>query len=210
VFMLVVVRRALAWWLAQPRSLLAGQVPIALTLAITSAWVTAALGLHPVFGGFLAGLTMRGHKQPPDADVLRFMEPAGAAMLPLFFVVTGLSVTINVLRGQDLILLAGLCLIAIAGKVGPAYGAARLSGLDSHQSSIVAVLVNTRGLTELIALSVGLQAGIIDKRLFTVLVLMALVTTLMTGPLLTLIRRRSRPPQPASLPGGVPASEELS
>jgi Kef-type K+ transport system membrane component KefB len=200
VFMLVVVRRVLTWWLAQPRSLLAGQVPIALTLAIASAWVTASLGLHPVFGGFLAGLTMRGRNQPPDADVLRFMEPAGAVMLPLFFVVTGLSVVINTLRGQDFLLLAGLCLIAIAGKLGPAYGAARLSGLDSRQSGIVAVLVNARGLTELIALSVGLQAGIIGTRLFTVLVLMGLVTTLMTGPLLTLIGR-SRPSQPVSLPG---------
>lgn len=207
VFMLVVVRRVLTWWLAQPRSLLAGQVPIALTLAIASAWVTASLGLHPVFGGFLAGLTMRGRNQPPDADVLRFMEPAGAVMLPLFFVVTGLSVVINTLRGQDFLLLAGLCLIAIAGKLGPAYGAARLSGLDTRQSGIVAVLVNTRGLTELIALSVGLQAGIIGTRLFTVLVLMALVTTLMTGPLLTLIGR-SRPSQPVSLPGGLYASEE--
>ncbi|HEV2372201.1 MAG TPA: cation:proton antiporter [Streptosporangiaceae bacterium] len=202
VFMLVVVRRVLGWWQAQSRSLLAGQVPIALTLAIGSAWVTASLGLHPVFGGFLAGMTMRRQGQAPDADVLRFMESAGGVLLPLFFVITGLSVVIGTLHAQDLVLLAALCLIATAGKLGPAYGASRFSGLDHRQSTITAVLVNTRGLTELIALTVGLQAGIIGTRLFTVLVLMALVTTLMTGPLLTLV---SRSRQPSQLPEAQPA-----
>lgn len=195
-FMLVVVRRVLSWWLGQSRWLLTGPVPIALTLAIGSAWVTALLGLHPVFGGFLAGLTMRGRNRPTDADVLRYMESAGSVLLPLFFVITGLSVVIGTLRGRDLILLAAFCLIAAAGKLGPAYGASRLSGLDPHQSATIAALVNTRGLTELIALSVGLQAGIIGTRLFTVLVLMALVTTLMTGPLLTLIGRSPQPSRP--------------
>jgi Kef-type K+ transport system membrane component KefB len=149
---------------------------------------------------------MRGRGQAPDADVLSFMESASGALLPLFFVVTGLSVTIGALRGGDFLLLAVLCLIASAGKLVPAYTASRLSGLDRRQSAVVASLVNTRGLTELIALSVGLQAGIIGTRLFTVLVLMALVTTLMTGPLLAFLGCRARlavrpPVQPVDLPG---------
>ncbi len=209
VFMLVVVRRVLDWWLAQWRSLLTGQVSIALTLAIGSAWVTASLGLHPVFGGFLAGLAMRGRNRPPDADVLRFMESAGGVLLPLFFVVTGLSVVIGTLRGRDFILLIALCLIASAGKLGPAYAASRLSGLDPRQSATTAALVNTRGLTELIALSVGLQAGLIGIRLFTVLVLMALVTTLMTGPLLTIIDPSPQPSPPqAAEPADLAGSQD--
>src|SRR5260221_3542249 len=205
-FMLVVVRRLLGWWLASSRALSSGQGTAALTLAIGSACVTASLGLHPVFGGFIAGLAMRGRSRVPDADVLRFMESASGVLLPLFFVVTGLSVVIGTLHARDFLLLAALCLIASAGKLVPGYAASRLSGLDRRQSAVVASLVNTRGLTELIALSVGLQAGIIGTRLFTVLVLMALVTTLLTGPLLSLVGRPARQPaspevQPADLAG---------
>ena len=113
--------------------------------------------VHPIFGAFLAGLTMRGRRQAPEADVLRAMDQAGSMLLPLFFVVTGLS---------------------------------------RRDSATVAALVNTRGLTELITLNVGLTDGILNQRLFTVLVLMALVTTLATGPLLSVIKP-VRAPQPA-------------
>ena len=75
-------------------------------------------------------------------------------------------------------------------KIGPAYGAARLSRLDRRQSATIAVLVNTRGLTELIALNVALSAGIIHERLVTILVLMAVITTMATGPLISAICRR--------------------
>jgi Kef-type K+ transport system membrane component KefB len=80
--------------------------------------------------------------------------------------------------------------VAVVGKLVPAYGATRIGGLDPGQSAMVAALVNTRGLTELIALNVALAAGIINTELFTVLVLMALITTLMTGPLLSVIGRK--------------------
>jgi Kef-type K+ transport system membrane component KefB len=141
-----------------------------------------------VFGGFLAGLVMRPKSGVPDADVLHSLEQAGNLLLPLFFIVTGLSLNIGNVGGSALILLALIVLIASAGKLGPAYAASRLSGMPRQESATVAALVNTRGLTELIALNVGLQAGLINQRLFTVLVLMALLTTLMTGPLLWLIR----------------------
>ena len=116
-------------------------------------------------------------------------------LLPLFFIVTGLSLNVGDVRGDALILLMVIFLIASAGKLGPAYAASRLAGLQPRQSATIAALVNTRGLTELIALNVGLKAGLINQRLFTVLVLMALLTTLMTGPLLSVIR-----PARASLP----------
>jgi Kef-type K+ transport system membrane component KefB len=194
VLMLVVVRPALRWWIRRPGAMLSNQVPLALLLAVASAWVTASLGLHPVFGAFLAGLTMPSRDDGPDADVLRIMEQAGGLLLPLFFVVTGLTMNIGALNGEDVILLVVIVACAMLGKIGPAYGAARLSRLDRRQSAMVAALVNTRGLTELIALNVGLSAGIIHQRLFTILVLMALITTMATGPLISAIGRTEDDP----------------
>jgi Kef-type K+ transport system membrane component KefB len=191
--MLLAVRPALRWWISRRRSVVSNQWPVALALALGSAWVTASLGLHPVFGGFLAGLTMPSADGSPDPEVLRPMEEVGGLLLPLFFVVTGLSLNVSALSGTAFIVLALICAIAIGGKLGPAYVASRVGGLGSRDSATVAVLVNTRGLTELIALNVGLSAGLIDRRLFSVLVLMALITTLATAPLLMLIRAPSMP-----------------
>jgi Kef-type K+ transport system membrane component KefB len=190
--MLLGVRPALGRWLTGRRSLLTNQLLVALALALGSAWVTASLGLHPVFGGFLAGLTMPSADGVPDAEVLRPMEEIGSLFLPLFFVVTGLSVNAGALDGRAFLLLALVCAIAIVGKVGPGYVASRLGGLNRQDSVTVAVLVNTRGLTELIALNVGLSAGLIDQRLFSVLVIMALITTAMTAPLLSLTHAAGR------------------
>ncbi|MGW5861009.1 cation:proton antiporter [Streptomyces sp. NPDC055239] len=186
----LVVRPVLAWWMRRSRVVMANQLTIALGLALGSAWVTAELGLHPVFGGLLAGLTMPRRDGVPDADVLRPMEQTSDLLLPLFFVTTGLSFNIGSLDGNGGLLLLLILAIATLGKLGPAYAASRISGMDAHRSATVAALVNTRGLTELIVLNVALNAGIIGSALFTVLVLMALVTTFMTGPLLSLIGRR--------------------
>jgi K+:H+ antiporter len=194
VAMLLVIRPALGWWIRRPGSVLSSQVPMAFVLAIGSAWVTASLGLHPVFGGFLAGLTMPRRDGVPDADVLRSTEQASGLLLPLFFVVTGLSVNIAAMHGLAWAMLALIFVAAAGGKLLPGYAAARLGGLAPRQSAIAAALVNTRGLTELIALNVGLSYGIIHEQLFTLLVLMALLTTLIAGPLLHLIDRR-RPDQ---------------
>jgi Kef-type K+ transport system membrane component KefB len=194
--MLAVVRPAVSRWMNRPRSVLSSPVPVAFALALTSAWITAALGLHPIFGAFLAGLTMRGTNRTPDADVLRSMDQAASMLLPLFFVVTGLSLNIGAMRGDAFLLLVVVLVIACAGKLGPGYGISRACGLSSRESATVATLINTRGLTELIALGVGLSDGIINERLFTVLVLMALITTFGTGPLLSAIKP-VRAPQPA-------------
>jgi Kef-type K+ transport system membrane component KefB len=197
VVMLLVVRPVLRWWMGQSRFVLSSQLPVALALALGSAWVTASLGLHPVFGGFLAGLTMPSAEGTPDAEVLRPMEEIGSVLLPLFFVVTGLSVNIGTLDGAAVILLVIVCAIASAGKLGPAYLASRAGGLRPRDAATIAVLVNTRGLTELIALNVGLSAGLINQRLFSVLVLMALIMTAATAPLLSL-----------AAPGGPPPARE--
>jgi Kef-type K+ transport system membrane component KefB len=193
VIMLRAVRPALRWWITRPRTVLSNPLPVALMLAMGSAWVTASLGLHPVFGGFLAGLTMPSAEGTPDPEVLRPMENIGTMLLPLFFVVTGLSLNVEALNGTAFGLLALVCAIASAGKLGPAYGASRVGGLRPKDAATVAVLLNTRGLTELIALNVGLSAGLIGERLFSVLVLMALIMTVATAPLLWLIGSPAKP-----------------
>ncbi|ETK34065.1 cation:proton antiporter [Microbispora sp. ATCC PTA-5024] len=189
VAMFLVVRPLLGWLTRRPGAMW-GRLPAAFALALGSAWGTAALGLHPVFGGLLAGLVMPRRDGAPEPEVLRPMEQTAELLLPLFFVMTGLSADISAIEPGGLILLAVLLVAAIGGKLVPAYAASRLTGLDSGESAVVAVLVNTRGLTELIVLDVGLSAHVIDERLFTVLVVMALITTAMTAPLLTALRRR--------------------
>lgn len=190
-FMLLVVRPAVSWWIRSPRGAFADQLPIALALTLGSAWITASLGLHPVFGGLLAGLAMQGKDKTPDPDVLRSMEDVGGVFLPLFFVVTGLSVNVSALHGNAFVMLAVLVAVATIGKVVPGYAASRLGGLDRKDSATVAALVNTRGLTELIALNVGFSAHLIGQQLFSILVLMAVLSTVMTAPLLHLVRPRT-------------------
>lgn len=192
--MLLIMRPFLRWWSGRPSTMPVAQVPLAIVLTMGNAYVTTKLGLHPVFGGFLAGLTMsRAEWEGPDPDVLHSMEGTSNLLLPLFFIQTGLSLNIGVQPASDLALLVLLLAIASVAKLVPSYAASRLSGLDRTQSATIAALLNTRGLTELIALNVGLQAGIIGQRLFTVFVLMALLTTMATCPLLALIARRSGP-----------------
>ena len=140
------------------------------------------------------------------------MEEIGGLLLPLFFVVTGLSLNVADLNGTALIFLAVACAAASAGKLGPAYLASRIGGLRPHDAVTVAVLVNTRGLTELIALNVGLSAGLIDQRLFSVLVLMALIMTVVTAPLLSQIgapatRVPVADPHPVTLPPSSPSED---
>ncbi|MFH8344487.1 cation:proton antiporter [Streptomyces sp. NPDC018045] len=208
--MFLVVRPVLGRWLRRSRALMANQVTLALALALGSAWVTASLGLHPVFGGLLAGLAMPRRDGVPDADVLRPMEQSAGLLLPLFFVTTGLSFNIGSLDGDAGLLLLLIVAVATVGKLVPAYAAARLSRLDPHRSALVSALVNTRGLTELIVLNVGLESGVIGPGLFTVLVLMALITTFMTGPLLSLIGRHGAPGQTVKSPSLTASQRKLT
>jgi Kef-type K+ transport system membrane component KefB len=120
------------------------------------------------------------------------MEDVAGVLLPLFFVVTGLSVNLSTLNGTAFIVLGLLFVIATAGKMGPGYLGSRMGGLGHKDATTIAVLVNTRGLTELIALNVGLTSGLIGQRLFSVLVLMAVLTTILTTPLLSLIHDRQQ------------------
>ena len=164
-----------------------------------SAYVSRQIGVAAIFGAFLMGLIMPRHAGL-TADVNRRLEDfVTTVLLPLFFVVTGLKTQVGALNRWSL---WGICLlliaIAIVGKWIGAMGAARWGGLSWRDSNAFGALMNTRGLTELIVLNIGLDLGLISQNLFTMLVVMALVTTFMAGPALRLLDPKgelSEPPE---------------
>lgn len=197
VLLMFFVVRPVLWWCARHELFAPRWLGAVVALAMASAWATASLNLHTIFGAVLLGLVMpRRHDGTPDPAVLGPIERAGELLLPVFFVTAGLSVDVSALRGGDFVLLAVLVALAVLGKVGGGTVAARAVGLSWRESAAVGVCMNTRGLTELIVLNIGLETRLIDDRLYTVLIVMAVVTTLMTGPLLTLLL----PPQPSRDP----------
>lgn len=162
----------------------------AVVLAILIATATELAGVHSVFGAFIAGLAL-----PRDAELFEHLrdriEPvAKTALLPAFFVGVGLSTDIGSLETGWMWAATGLVIaVATVGKFAGATGSARWSGLGWHEAWSIGVLMNTRGLTEIVILVVGLELGVIDQRLFTAFVLMALVTTAMAGPALGVVNR---------------------
>jgi Kef-type K+ transport system membrane component KefB len=179
---------------ALPSTVLIGM----LALLATGAWFTEAAGVHAVFGAFLLGVaTPRGAM----ADRLRgAIEPiATAAFVPLFFVYSGLNTQLGLVDSLPLWGIAALILFtACAGKGIACWGAARLAGWPSREAMAVATLMNTRGMVELILLNIGLQRGIITPTLFTMMVMMAIATTVMTGPLFSLLWERGADEAPDS------------
>jgi Kef-type K+ transport system membrane component KefB len=155
----------------------------ALLLFTLSAWFADFIGLHAVFGGFLIGTAMpRG----VFAERLRkLLEPFTVVfLLPVFFTYSGLNTQLTVVNTTQLLLIAlGILVASIFAKFIACWAAARLSGLDHRSALGIGALMNARGLTELIILNIGLQAGIIGPTLFSMMVLMAIVTTLMASPL---------------------------
>ncbi|WP_433076820.1 cation:proton antiporter [Dactylosporangium sp. CA-052675] len=155
------------------------------------AWYTDVIGLYAVFGAFAAGVVMP-HTARTDKVVETLTPIASVVFLPLFFTFSGLRTEFGLLGDPAVLLFAVACVVlAIAGKFGACWAAARLRGEPGAVALRIGALMNARGLMQLIALNVGLEAGIVGPSLFTVLVLVALVTTIMTTPLLSWIDRRS-------------------
>lgn len=175
-------------------------VPIwlALVVALVAAWAADWAGIHVIFGGFMAGVVMPRRPQWLSSVHERLDLVVTSLLLPVFFVMTGLSTHVEALRTAGVWGVVVLVIVvATAGKFGGTALAARATGERWTDAFTLGVLMNTRGLTELVVLSVGLQMKIITPTVFTVMVLMALVTTLMAPPLLRLIERRTAPPAPA-------------
>jgi Kef-type K+ transport system membrane component KefB len=178
-------------WLVRPllRRLLgpspAAFLPVAVLCLLASAAVTEVIGVHALFGAFLAGLAM-----PRRADVRRRLEDSleavtVVALLPLFFASTGLRLDLGWLSGGAAWTAFGLILLAaVGGKLGGSMLAARATGMAWPEATALGVLLNTRGLVELVILGAGLELGVLTAPVYSMMVLMALVTTAMTTPVL--------------------------
>lgn len=170
------------------------QPMMALVLALfcLAAWYTDIIGVHAVFGGFILGIAMpRGVFAD---DIRKKIEPfAVVFLLPMFFTFSGLNTKLNVLIDPKLMLVGVVILIAsMLGKGVACWAAARLNGEDNATSMAVGTLMNARGLMELIIINIGLQRGIIGEALFSILVVMAIVTTLMASPVFELVYGRKK------------------
>ncbi len=190
--MLLIVR-PLACWVVQRRagSVLSLEVlGLIVAVLLVSAYATDAIGVHPLFGAFLAGLCFP--RVPALQLALRQkLEPLSTVLLPFFFALTGMKTRIDLLHGATVWLWMGAIIaVAVAGKVGGAVLAGRASGESWRNALALGALLNTRGLVELIVLNIALNAGAFSPTLFTMLVVMALVTTAMTLPALNLLRVR--------------------
>ena len=145
-------------------------------------WLTDAIGIHAVFGGFLLGVAMpRGLLA---RELQRQLEPfAVIFLLPMFFTFSGLYTRLDTVNSPHLLLIAGVVLVAACvGKGVACWAAARLNGEDNRTALAVGTLMNARGLMELIILNIGREKGVIEPALFSIMVLMAVVTTLMASP----------------------------
>ncbi|MBC3840108.1 cation/H(+) antiporter [Streptacidiphilus sp. 4-A2] len=160
---------------------------------LLSAFATAWIGLDSIFGAFAFGLVMpRQYDSPKTAVALQQhiaapLDKAAGILLPVFFAVTGLSVEVTKLGWSGLGVLLIALATAVVGKLTGTAIPARLNGMSWRDAGLFGTLMNTRGLTELVVLTIGSQLGLIPPNLFTVMVLVALATTAMAGPLLRLL-----------------------
>ncbi len=160
-----------------------GLLAITLMFFMLAVWTTDAIGIHAVFGGFLLGIAMpRGLFA---RELQRQIEPfAVVFLLPMFFTFSGLNTQLNMVNSPQMLLIALAVLAASClGKGGACWAAARWHGEDNRTALAIGALMNARGLMELIIINIGLQKGVILPALFSIMVLMAVVTTLMASPM---------------------------
>jgi len=202
VFMLLVGRkllRRLADAVRPDAPLSATMLAVVLILFCLSAWLMDAIGIHAVFGGFLLGACMP--KGALVEKIREMLQPFVVVFfLPMFFTFSGLKTDLGMVLEPQLLLAAGVILIAsFAGKGLACWAAARMAGESPRDAQAIGALMNARGLMELILINIGLQAGVIKQGLFSILVLMAIVTTLMATPLFNWIMRRRGGDAPATV-----------
>ncbi|HUN30558.1 MAG TPA: cation:proton antiporter [Trebonia sp.] len=162
---------------------------VILVVVLISAYATEWMGLNFIFGAFIVGAVMpRDGAEQLRVEVLERLEHAAVlVLLPVYFVLAGVTVDLAHFDGRDGLDLALILSVAMVGKFGGAYVSGRLTGILPRQAGALATLMNTRGLTEIVILTTGLQLGIVSVRLYSLMVVMALVTTAMAGPVLNVI-----------------------
>lgn len=158
---------------------------------IASAFIAEVIGIHALFGAFLAGVIMPPVSSLRHAFTEKIEDVSIALLLPLFFAFSGLRMHVNLLgEGEAWLLCAAVVGLAVIGKFAGSALAARVVGQGWKDSLAIGALMNTRGLMELIVLNIGYELGILTSSMFTVMVLMAMITTLMTGPAISFIEAR--------------------
>lgn len=173
-------------------------IVVCLALMTLAAWFTDWIGLHAVFGAFMVGAAIpRGVM---SRDLANRIQPlAVSLLLPLFFTYSGLNTRIGLLNTGFLWAICGLVLLAaIVGKGVACWLAARSMGISNREAMGIGILMNARGLMELIIINIGLQRGIISEGLFATLVIMAVITTLMASPLFELMVGGEATPKPSA------------
>lgn len=163
-------------------------IALLFVILIVSAYITSVIGVHALFGAFVAGVIMPSSFSFRQIIIEKIEDVSIILLLPLFFVITGLRTQIGLINEGHLWITFGwILLVAVAGKFGGSALAARMVGQSWKDSLSIGVLMNTRGLMQLIVLNIGYDLGILSPEIFAMMVLMALVTTFMTGPALDLI-----------------------
>ena len=163
-------------------------IALLFVILIVSAYITSVIGIHALFGAFMAGVIMPSSFNFRKIVIDKIEDVSIILLLPLFFVITGLRTQIGLINEGHLWITFGwILLVAVAGKFGGSALAARMVGQSWKDSLSIGVLMNTRGLMQLIVLNIGYDLGILSPEIFAMMVLMALVTTFMTGPALDLI-----------------------
>ena len=177
-------RRWQASW-AQHRSLSPSFMTLLLVLLFACCLATNLLGIFAIFGAFLFGVALHQERELARVWRERFSDVVLVALVPIFFTNTGLNTEIGALQTSLAWLGALVVLVAaVVGKLGGCFLGARFTGQSNREAGCIAALMNTRALMALVAINIGLDLGLLNKTLFTMLVLMALLTTAMTGPLL--------------------------
>lgn len=195
--MLFVIKPNLPGWIGQAAlerpNPSKGALAVVFGIVLACAVSTQVIGSRALFGAFLAGIVMPATGGFRDKLVVRVENLSSVLLLPVFFAFSGLRTQIGLLNGpQDWLICFLIIAVATAGKLGGTALTARLTGMKWREALQLGALMNTRGLMELIALNIGYDMGILSQRIFTMLVIMALVTTVMTGPLVTFFGKKDR------------------
>ena len=161
-----------------------------LVFLLAAALSTEAIGVHAVFGAFLAGVAVGGASDLRE-PLRRTIEPlTSMLLLPLFFAYSGLRTEVGSLSGQAWIACGLVLIAAVAGKFGAVTAAARIQGTSWRESLALGALMNTRGLMELVVLNIGYDLGMLSPQMYTMMVIMALTTTCMAGPVLAVLSKK--------------------
>ncbi|VTR94904.1 sodium hydrogen exchanger : Putative cation transporter/universal stress family protein OS=Stigmatella aurantiaca (strain DW4/3-1) GN=STAUR_1138 PE=4 SV=1: Na_H_Exchanger [Gemmata massiliana] len=166
---------------------------------LLAAMTTEAIGIHALFGAFLCGAIVPHDGRIAREFTAKLKDPVTVLLLPAFFAYTGMRTQIGLVSsGEDWLWCAAIVVVATVGKFGGTLGAARLTGQSWRDAAALGALMNTRGLMELIVLNIGLDLGVISPTLFAMMVLMALITTAMTSPIVSLLVPPAPQEEPAS------------